>query len=77
MRNTEQHFEKLSAVVQYRLFRNAKRAAEHETVRFPKMRHWRPHINWMCARAHFGQIPMNVICDIALRTHRARKGLAH
>lgn len=31
----------------------------------------------MRAPAHFGQILMNAICDIALLNQRARKGLAH
>ena len=44
-------------------------------AQLPKMRAWSAHTNWMRAPAHFGQIPMNAICDIALtpltRTQRA------
>ena len=33
-------------------------------ARLPKMRHRKTRRNWMRGPAHFGQIPMNAICDI-------------
>lgn len=61
--------------MQHAIFRDAKRYATCEIVPITQEGPSQGTGNWMRAPAHFGQIRMHVICDIALLTERAGKGL--